>query len=63
MNMLNATGCTGQSVESFALASVYGPGKAGIGRDGNPGNEVVGVRVPSYASVSIRYRFGRSSAP
>ena len=25
--------------------------------------EVVGVRIPSYASVNITYRFGRSVSP
>jgi carboxypeptidase family protein len=66
VNAMIATGWTGQTVESFALASVYGPGKVGIGPDatvpGNPVNEVVGVRIPSYTSVSITYRFGRNSA-
>jgi hypothetical protein len=65
--MMIATGWTGQTTENFALASVYGPGKVGLGPDGlvpgNPVNEVAGVRIPSYASVSITYRFGRSSAP
>jgi hypothetical protein len=26
-------------------------------------NEVVSVRIPSYASVNITYRFGRPAAP
>ncbi len=67
VNTLIATGWTGQTTENFALASVYGPGKVGLGPDGlvpgNPVNEVVGVRIPSYASVSITYRFARNSAP
>jgi hypothetical protein len=67
VNTLIATGWTGQTVESFALASVYGPGNVGIGPDGlvsgNPVNEVVGVRIPSYASVNLTYRFGRAVAP
>jgi hypothetical protein len=25
----------------------------------NPVNEVVGVRIPSYASVNFTYKFGR----
>ena len=25
----------------------------------NPVNEVVGVRIPSYASLNLTYRFGR----
>ncbi|MGA3089269.1 MAG: TonB-dependent receptor [Terriglobales bacterium] len=67
VNMMIATGWTGQTTENFALASVYGPGKVGLGSDGlvpgNPVNEVVGVRIPSYASVSMTYRFGRGSTP
>jgi hypothetical protein len=67
VNMMIASGWTGQTTENFASASVYGPGKVGLGPDGlvpgNPVNEVVGVRIPSYASVSITYRFGRAVAP
>jgi hypothetical protein len=67
INMMIASGWTGQTVENFAAASVYGPGKIGIGPNGlvpaNPVGEVVGVRIPSYASVSLTYRFGQSSAP
>ena len=67
VNALIASGWTGQTTENFALASVYGPGKVGLGADGlvpaNPVSEVVGVRIPSYASVSLTYRFGRRSAP
>jgi hypothetical protein len=63
VNVLIATGWTGQTTENFALASVYGTGKVGIGPDGlvpaNPVSEVVGVRIPSYASVNLTYRFGR----
>jgi hypothetical protein len=67
VNAMIASGWTGQTTENFALASVYGPGKVGLGPDGlvpgNPVSEVVGVRIPSYASVSLTYRFGRSSLP
>jgi hypothetical protein len=67
VNALIATGWTGQTTENFALASAYGPGKVGIGSNGlvpgNPVNEVVGVRIPSYASVSFTYRFGRATTP
>jgi len=67
VNMMIASGWTGQTTENFAVASVYGPGKVGLGTDGlvpaDPVSEVVGVRIPSYASVSLTYRFGRSSAP
>jgi Carboxypeptidase regulatory-like domain len=62
-NLMIASGWTGQTTENFALASVYGPGKMGLGNGvvpGDPVNEVVGVRLPSFASVSITYRFGRS---
>jgi hypothetical protein len=66
VNMLVASGWTGQTTENFAAASVYGPGKVGIGSDGlvpaDPVNEVVGVRIPSYASVSLTYRFGGNPA-
>ena len=55
VNMMIASGWTGQTTENFAAASVYGPGKVGIGTDGlvpaDPVSEVVGVRIPSYASV------------
>ena len=67
VNMMIAAGWTGQTTENFAAASVYGPGKVGVGPDGlvaeDPVSEVVGVRIPSYASVSLTYRFGHSSAP
>ena len=67
VNTLIATGWTGQTTENFALATIYGPGKVGIGPNGlvpgNPVSEVVGVRIPSYASLNITYRFGRRSAP
>jgi hypothetical protein len=67
LNMMIASGWTGQTIENFAAASVYGPGKVGLGPDGtvpvNPVAEVVGVRIPSYASVNFTYRFGQRSAP
>jgi hypothetical protein len=67
VNMMIASGWTGQTTENFAAASVYGPGKVGLAANGlvpaNPVNEVVGVRIPSYASASVTYRFGRTSAP
>lgn len=65
VNTLMATGWTGQTTENFALYPV--PGQSGIGLNGlvpgNPVNEVVGVRIPSYASVNLTYRFGQRSAP
>jgi hypothetical protein len=48
MNFLIARGYSGQTTESFYPSAIQ---------------EVVGVRVPSYASLSFTYRFGRSSAP
>jgi hypothetical protein len=66
VNMMIASGWTGQTTENFAAASVYGPGKVGVGPDGlvpeDPVSEVVGVRIPSYASVSLTYRFGKTHA-
>jgi hypothetical protein len=65
VNMMIASGWTGQTTENFALASVYGPGKVGLVNGivpGDPVNEVVGVRMPSYASLTLTYRFGRVGA-
>ena len=60
VNMMIARGYTGQTTESFATN--YAPGTVGL-VDGavpeNPISEVVGVRIPSYASLSFTYRFGR----
>jgi hypothetical protein len=47
-NVLIAGGYTGQTTENFFPSDVQ---------------EVVGVRVPSYASVTLTYRFGRSVGP
>jgi hypothetical protein len=48
VNMLIASGYTGQTTENFYPSDVQ---------------EVVGVRVPSYASLSFTYHFGKPSAP
>jgi hypothetical protein len=48
VNFLFAGGYTGQTTENFYPSDIQ---------------EVVGVRIPSYASISITYRFGRSAAP
>jgi hypothetical protein len=48
VNFLIAGGYTGQTTESFAPSSLQ---------------EVVGVRMPSYASVSLTYRFGKADRP
>jgi hypothetical protein len=46
----------------IANVGVYGPGLVGLGSNGlvpaNPVSEVVGVRIPSYASVNLTYHFG-----
>ena len=64
VNMMIASGWTGQTTENFAVAGVYVPGRVGLGSNGlvpaNPVSEVVGVRIPSYASLDITYRFGRN---
>ena len=46
VNMLIASGYTGQTTENFYPSDVQ---------------EVVGVRIPSYASLMVSYRFGRSA--
>jgi hypothetical protein len=48
MNFLIARGYSGQTTENFYRSDIQ---------------EVVGVRIPSYASVSLTYRFGRSVSP
>jgi len=58
LNMMLARGYTGQTTENFATD--YRPGLAGpLPVPENPVAEVVGVRIPSYASVNVTYRFGR----
>ena len=49
VNCLIASGYTGQTTASFYPQTVI--------------QEVVGVRLPSYASVTLTYRFGRTGAP
>ena len=49
VNFLIASGYTGQTAESFDPQTVI--------------QEVVGVRLPSYASLSLTYRFGRAPTP
>jgi hypothetical protein len=48
VNFLIARGYTGQTTENFFPSDIQ---------------EVVGVRIPSYASVNLTYRFGRSVGP
>ena len=58
LNMMIASGFTGQTTENFATD--YHPGYVGpVPVPDNPVAEVVGVRIPSYATVSFTYRFGR----
>lgn len=58
VNMMVARGYTGQTTETFATDNQ--PGYAGpLLVPSNPISEVVGVRIPSYASVNFTYRFGR----
>ncbi len=47
VNMLIASGYTGQTIENFFPSDV---------------SEVVGVRIPSYASITLTYRFGRNAS-
>ena len=48
VNMLIASGYSGQTIQNFYPSDIQ---------------EVVGVRIPSYASLNLTYRFGRSAAP
>jgi len=48
VNMLIASGYTGQTTENFYPSDIQ---------------EVVGVLIPSYASLSFTYRFGKSTTP
>ena len=58
VNMMIARSYTGQTTENFATD--YKPGYVGpLPVSGNPIAEVVGVRIPSYASVNLTYKFGR----
>jgi hypothetical protein len=58
VNMMIARGYTGQTTENFATDN--SPGYVGpLPVPSNPIAEVVGVRIPSYASVNFTYRFGR----
>jgi hypothetical protein len=46
VNMLIASGYTGQTIENFYPSDIQ---------------EVVGVRIPSYASLNLTYRFHATS--
>jgi len=63
LNMMIASGWTGQTTENFA--QTFSPGGVQVNPTtllvpANPVNEVVGVRIPSYASVNLTYRFRRN---
>jgi hypothetical protein len=47
-NMLIAGGYTGQTAENFGASDLQ---------------EIVGVRIPSYVSLNVTYRFGREAKP
>ena len=56
--MMLARGYTGQITENFATD--YKPGYVGpLPVPENPIAEVVGVRIPTYASLSFTYVFAR----
>ena len=58
VNMMIARGYTGQTTENFATDNQ--PGYVGpLPIPTNPVAEGVGVRIHSYASVSLTYKFGR----
>jgi hypothetical protein len=66
LNMMLARGFTGQTTENFgsngpnnAPGNGPNPNANNLVTAANPINEVVGVRIPSYASVTISYHFGR----
>jgi len=48
VNFLIASGYTGQTTENFFPSDQ---------------SEVVGVRIPSYASITVTYKFGRQAGP
>ena len=48
VNFLIASGYTGQTTENFFPSDE---------------SEVVGVRIPSYASITVTYKFGRQAGP
>jgi hypothetical protein len=64
LNMMIASGFTGQTTENFGWggpmnAPGYGPNPYAnnLVTYANPLNEVVGVRIPDYASISLTYHF------
>ena len=62
-----STVCPGPTGITTGGVPIYVPGGVGVNPvtklgPGNPVDEVVGVRIPSYASVNIAYRFSRDPA-
>jgi hypothetical protein len=62
VNTMIASGWTGQTTENFGAMGTFAPGAVGLAANdlvpANPVSEVVGVRIPSYASVNLTWRFG-----
>ena len=73
VNFLIASGYTGQTIENFCVPPPvppeFGPPVPCPAQSPTPGllvspiSEVVGVRIPSYASITVTYKFGRQAAP
>lgn len=74
VNFLIASGYTGQTTETFCLFSPAPPPPGSVlcpapfptpGLVGvvSPGAGIVGVRIPSYASISVTYRWGAVVTP
>jgi len=59
VNFLIASGYTGQTTENFCLSVVTSPCPTS---EISPA-EVVGVHIPSYASLTVTYKFGRQAGP
>lgn len=58
VNFLVAGGYAGQTTENFCQ-NTNSPAAC----DPSSVQEVVGVRIPSYAGLSLTYKFGRTSNP
>jgi hypothetical protein len=58
-----AGGCAEQTTENIGAGGAYAPGAfrvdpATMLLQANPVNELLGVRIPSHASVNLTDRFG-----
>jgi Carboxypeptidase regulatory-like domain len=58
LNFLIAAGYSGQTTENFCQQT-----SSAAACDPSPIQEVVGVRIPSYAGITLSYRFGRKAVP